>query len=703
MSETAGAFIYPATPVIEQTDDYHGTLVADPYRWLESENAPETRRWIEEQNALTFGYLRSLPMREELRRRMTGLWNHPRYSPPAKRGGSYFYIKNDGLRNHGVLYRQQTLDSEPEAVLDPNTFSEDGTVALSALGIARNGILLAYSVSEGGSDWQTIFVRDMTTGKDLEDRVEWVKFSSITWTNDSRGFFYCRYPAPEQGQAYSQVNYNQTVCYHRVGTPQSEDAVVYSTPDRPEQFFYPSLSDDGRYLMLSIRQSSGPINALGFIDLHDPLNPHIDGPVRMLADEFDAFYDYVGNDGELFYIRTDKDAPRGCVVLIDGAQPAPEHRRTIIPETDETMSDVSVVGDRIYVTRLRNAGSVVGIFDLEGTFLENLAVPPLCTVADMRGKREDTEIFYLVTSYLLPSTIFRYDVRTGTHEPFHAPEIDFRSDDYETRQIWFESKDGVRVPMFVTCRKDVVLDGGNPTILYGYGGFNVSLTPAFSVMAATWLEQGGIYAVANLRGGGEFGDEWYRGGIRERKQNVFDDFIGAAETLIADGYTSPEHLAIMGGSNGGLLVGAVMTQRPDLIAAALPSVGVMDMLRYHLFTIGRAWASDYGTSSEPDMFPVLYAYSPLHNLKEGTAYPATLVVTGDHDDRVVPAHSFKFAARLQACQGGEAPVLIRIETRGGHGAGKPLAMIIEEAADELAFALAHTAGATEKKGQKEEA
>lgn len=690
MSVTTRKISYPPTLTVDQTDNYHGTSVADPYRWLEDENAPETREWITRQNAVTFDYLRSLPTREPLRQRITELWNRPRYFPPTKRGNSYFYLKNDGLQNQHILYRQQTLDSVPEIVLNPNTFSDDGTVAISAMGIAANGKMIAYALSEGGSDWQKIFVRDLETGKDLEDRLEWVKFSAIAWTHDHKGFFYCRFPAPQKDQAYSQANRDHTICYHRLGSSQEEDIVVHSDPNHPERLFYAEISDDGRYLLVSATETAGPVNMLGYIDLIDPLQPRPDGTLTMLVDRLEASYECIGNDGETFYIKTDSGAPRGQIICIDAGNPAPEARQIVVPETEDAIYSASIVGDRFYITRLHNAHSIVCIYDLQGNFLQHLPTPPQSMVMGMNGRRDDTEIFYLVTSYLLPMSTFRYDIATGTNEQLHASAIDFNEDEYETHQIWCTSKDGTRVPMFVTHRKGIALDGKNPTILYGYGGFNVPLTPGFSVQTAVWLEQGGVYAAVNLRGGGEFGEEWYSAGTKERKQNVFDDCIAAAEKLIADGYTSPNYLAVKGGSNGGLLVGAVMTQRPDLMAVAIPMVGVLDMLRYHLFTIGRAWAGDYGTSDSPEMFPVLYGYSPLHNLKEGTHYPATLVMTGDHDDRVVPAHSFKFAARLQACQGGEAPVLIRIETRGGHGAGKPLAMQIEEAADELAFILENT-------------
>jgi prolyl oligopeptidase len=677
---------YPTTRRDDQVDDYHGTIVPDPYRWLEDDNSPETEAWVRAQNEVTFSYLKSLPQREPLRRRLEQLWNYPRYSPPFKRGGRYFYFKNDGLQNQEVLYVQESLDAEPRILLDPNTFSTDGTVALSGLGISHDGNLLAYRTSKSGSDWQELRVRDVASGADLDDRLDWLKFAMTPWTRDGRGFFYSRYPQPDPSAAYSQLNRNHTIHYHRLGEPQSSDPVFFRMPERPEALLNAYVTEDGRWAIIYISES-GPENLIHYVDLGDPMEPSLDAPVVKLIDRFEASYNLIGNDGTTFYFQTTLDAPRGRVIAIDIEHPEREKWRTIIPEGEEVIEDVSLVGDRFIVTSMHNAVNRVRLFDPDGTPSGEIPLPTLGSVYGAGGKREDTEIFYMFTSFLYPSTIFRYDMRSGENDIFRAPEIAFDPTRFQTTQVRYASKDGTQVPMFITHRRDLALDGTNPTLLYGYGGFNVSLTPFFSVTNLLWLENGGVFALPSLRGGGELGEEWHRAGTLERKQNVFDDFIAAAEYLIARGYTSPAKLAIQGGSNGGLLVGAMICQRPDLFAVALPQVGVMDMLRYHRFTIGMAWKSDYGTSDDPEQFRALYAYSPLHNLRPGTLYPATLVTTADHDDRVVPAHSFKFAARLQECADPGRPALIRIETKAGHGAGKPVSMLIEEAADLLAFTM----------------
>ena len=682
---TTQPFSYPVTPKVDQVDNYHGTLVADPYRWLEEENNPKTRQWIQEQNKLTFDYLSSLPTRDAIRDRMTELWNYPRLFSPFKTQGKYFFFKNEGLQNQPIFYCQKSPEATPEIVLDPNTFSDDGTIALTFGIVSQDAQYFGYGTADAGSDWQTIRVRDIETGLDLEDRIEWVKFSVINWTHDNKGFFYSRYPAPKADQAYTESNLHHTVYYHRLGTPQDQDILIHQDRENPRFNFYCEISDDGRYLFVSLSGTSGPINTLGYIDLKDPLHPEFDSPLVILTGDLKALFSPIGNDGNTFYIQTNFEAPRGRIIKVDTAKPSPENWETILPETTDTLSEIIIVRDKIFATYLHNAYNVVRVYNLNGEFEKELPTPPLSTVVGSASTRETDDVFYVVTSYIFPTTIYRYDIATGSLEPFYQSKIDFNPEAYETKQLWFTSKDGTKVPMTVTHRKGLSLNGKNPTILYGYGGFNASLTPGFSVVQAVWMERGGVYVNVNLRGGGEFGDEWYRSGIKERKQNVFDDFISAAEHVISEGYTSPEYLAIKGGSNGGLLVGAIMTQRPDLAAVATPAVGVLDMLRYHKFTIGRAWAQDYGTSDDPEMFSVLYGYSPLHNLKEGVDYPATLVITGDHDDRVVPAHSFKFAARLQECQKAGKPVLIRIETRAGHGTGKPLNLVIQQAADELAF------------------
>lgn len=679
---------YPKTNKVDQVDDYHGTRVEDPYRWLEDDNSAETAAWVSQENAVTFGYLRGLPQREALRKQLTQLWNFARYSAPSKHGERYFYFKNDGLQNQSVLYVQKSLEEEGRVLIDPNTFSTDGTVALSNFGVSDDGSLLGYGISKSGSDWQEYRIRDVATGQDLPDHLEWIKFSGLSWTKDNKGFFYSRFPQAEQSAHLQQRNQHHTIYYHRVGTSQDQDLLIYARPDNPNWIMNADVTEDGRYAVIWINES-GPNNLLYVIDLKDPLKPLLDSPVIPIVEEWSATYSPFGNDGTTFYLQTNLAAPRGRVVAIDIMHPAQESWKTLIPESRDVIEGVSMVGDQFIVTYLHDAYSQVRFYDLNGTYLKDLDLPTVGTVAGVGGRRLDTEIFYIFTSFLYPTTVFRYDVAQGSSTLFRAPAIDFDPSKYETRQIWFTSKDGTEVPMFITHRKGIPMDGSNPTLLFGYGGFNVSLTPFFSIANLTWIDNGGVYAIANLRGGGELGEEWHLAGTKERKQNVFDDCIAAAEYLIDQGYTSPGKLAIQGGSNGGLLVGAVMCQRPDLFAVALPAVGVMDMLRYQKFTIGAAWKSDYGVSDDPEEFKVLYRYSPLHNLKPGVHYPATLVTTADHDDRVVPAHSFKFAAQLQACQGGPAPTLIRIETKAGHGGGKPISMLIDETSDVLAFTMAN--------------
>lgn len=681
---------YPPSRKVDVVDNYHGTLVPDPYRWLEDTESPETKAWIEAQNALSLPYLHNLPHREPLRRILTRRWNYTRYGIPFKRGRRYFYFKNDGLQNQAVLYWQPTLTGKPRVLLDPNLLSPDGTVSVSNVSVSENGRWLAYGLSDAGSDWQRIRVRSVETGEDLYDDLQWVKFSSIAWTKDGKGFFYCRYPEPPQNaNPMWHPNLNQKVYYHRLGTPQSEDQLILERPDKPEWRFSIVVSEDGRYAVIEVSEA-GPKNLIYIIDLQRSSQPAVRSPVQPLIDQFEASYQFLGNDGTLFYFRTDLDAPRGRVIAIDLRQPDRTHWKTVLPEGEDTLQAVTLMGKQMAVVTLHNATSKVHVYTLQGEFVKEIPLPTLGTCSGFVGRRDQQEFFYGFTSFVYPYTIYRYDARTGESTLFHAPQIEgLDPSQYETKQVWYRSKDGTRVPMFITHRKGLSLDGENPTLLTGYGGFNISITPYFSVSHLVWLEQGGVLAVPNLRGGGEFGEQWHQAGTKERKQNVFDDFIAAAEYLIDHRYTKPRKLAIRGGSNGGLLVGAVMCQRPDLFAVALPAVGVMDMLRYHQFTIGSAWKEDYGTSDDPQMFRVLYSYSPLHNLKPGVRYPATLVTTGDHDDRVMPAHSFKFAARLQEVQAGDAPVLIRIQTRAGHGAGKPTSLVIEEEADVLAFTMYH--------------
>ena len=681
---------YPETRTVDVVEDYHGTPVADPYRWLEDSDAEEVGDWVEAQNDVAFGYLETLPYREEIEARLTELWDYERYGTPWKDGGRYFFFKNDGLQNQSVLYVQDRLEDEPRVLIDPNALSEDGTVALAGTFVSPDGRYLAYALNTSGSDWREFRIRNVESGEDLSDRIEWAKFTGASWTEDSRGFFYARYPAPGEGSdRLTEANADQAIYYHRVGTPQSEDVVVHADPDNPRWLFGAGTTEDGRFLILSVRDGSSSQNRLWVRDLGDPMNPDLGSPLMRLMDDNDARYSLVHNAGPVLYIRTDLDAPRGRLIEVDLRKPAKHSWRTVIPESEDLLEDVSVVGGRFLAHYLHDAHSRVSVFALDGTPVGELDLPTIGSVGGLNGDEDEPELFYSFSSFLYPTTIFRHDLATGETEVFQKPEVDFDPSGYVTKQVFYESRDGTRVPMFVTHRSDLSLDGENPTLLYAYGGFNISLRPGFNVARLVWMEMGGVYAQPNLRGGGEYGEGWHEAGTKEKKQNVFDDFIAAAEHLIDEGYTRPGRLAISGGSNGGLLVGAAMTQRPELFAVALPAVGVMDMLRFHKFTIGWAWVSDYGSADDPEAFTYLNAYSPLHNLQEGKCYPATMVTTADHDDRVVPAHSFKFAARLQASQGCANPAIIRIETKAGHGAGKPTGKLIEEAADRWAFTLAN--------------
>lgn len=688
MPSSKKSITYPSSQKSNQVDNYHGTLVADSYRWLEDPDSEETRAWIEAQNQITFGYLSEIPARENIKQRLTKLWDYEKYGIPFKEGESlgdgstdrYFYFKNDGLQNQSVLYTLKTLEDQPKVLLDPNQLSEDGTVALSGFSISENGKLLAYGLSTSGSDWQEWKVRDVETGEDLQDHLKWIKFSGASWTHNNQGFFYSRYDEPNEKTQLEDVNYYQKLYYHQLGNPQSEDVLIYHRPDQKEWGFGGGVTEDGHYLIISIWLGTDSKNLVFFKDLTNP-----NAEVVELINQFEADYSFIDNDDRVFYFRTDLNAPRGRVIAIDTQSPAPENWREIIPQSAETLESVGILNNQFVADYLKDAHSQIKIFDLKGGFIREVELPGLGSAGGFGGKRHDTETFYSYTSFTTPGTIYRYDMITGKSTVFRQPEVDFNPNDYETKQVFYHSKDGTRVPMFITHKKGIKLDGNNPTYLYAYGGFNASMTPSFSVSLLVWMEMGGIYAMPNIRGGGEYGEEWHQAGMKDKKQNVFDDFIGAAEWLIANKYTKTQKLAIAGGSNGGLLVGACMTQRPGLFGAAIPAVGVMDMLRFHKFTIGWAWTSEYGSADNSEEFPALYAYSPLHNIKPDTAYPATLITTADHDDRVVPAHSFKFAAALQEAHAGDAPVLIRIETKAGHGAGKPTAKIIEEAADKWAF------------------
>jgi prolyl oligopeptidase len=681
---TATSLSYPPSPRHDQVGFYHGVAVPDPYRWLEDPQSAASRQWIEAQNQVTSAYLETLAGRSAIGDRLTQLWNFERYSTPFKQGGRYFYFKNDGLQNQSVLYTLPSLEAEPRMLLDPNTLSEDGTVSLSGMAVSENGAYLAYGLSSAGSDWVEWYVRDIATGVDTDDRLQWVKFSGASWSHDHQGFFYSRYDEPDETTKLEAVNYYQKLYYHRLGNPQGDDVLVYDRPDQKEWGFGGGVTEDGRYLIISVWKGTDPNNLVFYKDLRAP-----DSPVVELITEFEASYSFVDNEGPLFWFRTDLEAPKGRLIAIDIAQPERGAWQEIIPESDDTLEGVGLLNHQFVADYLKDAYTTIRIFSLTGELVREVALPGIGSAGGFDGKRGDTETFYSFTSFTVPSAIYRYDMVTGQSTLYRQPEVDFDPAAYTTTQVFYESKDGTRVPMFITHKTGLELNGQNPTLFYGYGGFSISLTPAFSVGNLVWMEMGGIYAVPNLRGGGEYGEEWHQAGTKLHKQTVFDDFIAAAEWLMAAGYTSPAKLAIMGGSNGGLLVGACMTQRPDLFAAALPAVGVMDMLRFNQFTIGWAWESDYGSPQNEAEFRALYAYSPLHNLKPGTAYPATLITTADHDDRVVPAHSFKFAAALQAAHQGAAPVLIRIETKAGHGAGKPTAKVIEEVADKWAFLAAN--------------
>jgi len=671
---------YPETQTVEQVDTLHGVEVADPYRWLEDDQSEATRLWIEAQNDVTFEYLEEIPGRSAILSRLESLQDYERYGVPFKEGGRYFYSRNDGLQDQSVLYTTRSLDVEPQVLLDPNEWSEEGTVSLASYSVSRDGSHIAYGVSEAGSDWVTFRVKNIETGEVLSDEVEWVKFSGAAWHPSGDGFYYSRYDEPEEGEAYSGANYYQKLFYHEVGADQAQDRLIYERPDQKDLGLSAGVTDDGEYLAISIWQGTSRKNGFAYRELRSP-----GAPIVELLTDFDAQYSLIGSDGPIFWFLTDLDAPLRRVIEIDIRDPERSNWRTIIPEGDSALTSASVVGRRIVAEYLVDAKSQVMVFDTEGNKVRDVALPGIGSASGFGGDLDDPETFFAFSGFTTPTEIHRYNVRTGERELFRKPDVDFDPQRYETRQVFYRSRDGERIPMFIIHRKGLRRTGDNPTILYGYGGFNISMTPSFSTSRIAWLEMGGVYAVANLRGGGEYGKEWHDAGKLLNKQNVFDDFIAAGEWLIENRYTSSRRLAISGRSNGGLLVGACMTQRPDLWGACLPGVGVMDMLRFHKFTIGWAWTSDYGSPDEPEHFRNLFAYSPYHNLEEGVCYPPTLITTADTDDRVVPAHSFKFAARLQEVQGCDNPVLIRIETSAGHGGGKPVSKALEERADEFAF------------------
>jgi prolyl oligopeptidase len=682
---------YPVTKKIEHVDNYHGTIVADPYRWLEEDNSPERAAWVEAQNKLTFAYLEKIPFRGQLAARLEKLFNYPKYSAPARRGEYFFFTKNDGLQNQSVWYVQKGLDGAPEVLIDPNRFSADGTSRLGTFSLSKDGEMAVYGISKGGSDWQEYFVLDVSAKKTQSDKLEWVKVSSVAWTAD--GFYYSRYPAPEKGKELTSKNENHQVFFHKLGTAQSEDALIYEDPANAQRFHTVGTTDDERFAILTIsdRGKGKKGNAVFFRDVAKGDKSF----TPIVAEIGDDSYGVIDNVGDKFLIETDHNAPNGRIFLFDPKNPDEKNWKEVIPEKAEPLQSSGSAGGKLFVTYLKDVTTRAYVYSFDGKLENEIKLPGLGAASGFGGRPDDKFIFYTFTSFNFPPTIYKYDIATKKSTLFRQPEIPgFQATDYETKQVFYNSKDGTRVPMFLVYKKGLKLDGDHPTLLYGYGGFNSVTAPSFNSLRMALLERGVIYASANMRGGGEYGEKWHEAGTKLKKQNVFDDFIAAAEYLIANKYTSSEKLAIQGGSNGGLLVGAVMNQRPELFKVAIPQVGVMDMLRFHQFTIGSNWIADYGSSDKPDEFKALYAYSPLHNLKVGGKYPATLITTADHDDRVVPAHSFKYAAALQAAQGGDAPVLIRIDTKSGHGASNTK-KAIETAADIYSFIL-YNLGVTPK-------
>ncbi|MFD1145103.1 prolyl oligopeptidase family protein [Larkinella insperata] len=666
---------YPQTRKTEQLDDYHGTKVSDPYRWLEDDRSAETEAWVKAQNAVTFGYLEQIPYRKQLENRLEQIINYPRYSAPGRKGDWFYFYKNDGLQNQSVLYRQKGLNGKPEVVIDPNKLAADGTTRLTSFNLSKNGRYAAYALSKAGSDWQEIFVMDMQTLQTMPDKLEWVKFTGAAWQGD--GFYYSRYDKPAAGQELSSKNEFMKVYFHRQGTPQTQDQLVYEDKAHPLRYFFAQTTEDERFLILNISEGTDG-SEIWYKDAQSG-----EKEFKRLFEGFKYNYSVVDNVGSDLLVYHNNGAPN---YKISKVVPKTGAISDLVPEKPEKLDEAHTAGGKLIANYLKDATSRIYVHDLNGKLENEVKLPGLGTVSGFGGERDDKFVFYTFTSFTFPATIYRYDIATRKTTLFRAPEVKFQPDDYETKQVFFNSKDGTRVPMFLTFRKGLKLDGSNPTMLYGYGGFNISLTPGFSALLIPFLEQGGIYASVNLRGGSEYGETWHEQGMKLKKQNVFDDCIAAAEYLIAQKYTSPQKLALRGGSNGGLLVGAVINQRPDLFRVAIPQVGVMDMLRFHKFTVGWGWVSDYGSSDNPEEFKVIYQYSPIHNIRENIPYPATMVTTADHDDRVVPAHSFKYAATLQEKYKGANPVLIRIETNSGHGASNTKKNI-EAMADIYAFML----------------
>jgi len=676
----AGKYTYPEAKKVDVTDDYHGTNVADPYRWLEDPDADDTIEWVTAENALTREYVDSYPGRDKIVDWFTNIWNYPRYSLPYKHGDRYFFSKNDGLQNQSVLYMQKSLDGDASVIIDPNKLSEDGTVALRNQEYSYDGTLLAYGLSSSGSDWQEIFVRDIDKGKDFDDKLQWCKFSSIAWKHDNSGFYYNRFPAEGEVPKEDQNNYSR-VYWHKLGTPQSQDELVYEDRAKKEYGFGPTITDDGEYLILYAYHGTDDRNGVFYRKVEADKSDF-----TTLLDINEARYSFIDNVGSTWYFNTTLDAPRGRIIAIDVDSPDRNNWKEIVPESDDVIDFVSMVDDKLVVGYMRDAHNRLALFEQNGQAVKDIELPTIGSVFGISGRRQDKEMFFNFTSYVYPSTSFRYDFAKNELSVFREPKIDFDASKYTTEQFFFKSKDGTRVPMFVTYKKGLKKDGQNPCWLYGYGGFNISMTPYFSASRLLWLEMGGVYVVANIRGGEEYGEEWHQGGILGNKQNVFDDFIAAGEYLIAEGWTSTPKFLISGGSNGGLLVAACLLQRPELFGVVVCQVPVIDMLRYHMFTVGRYWVSDYGNAeADPEHFEFMYKYSPLHNVKPGESYPPTLITSADTDDRVVPSHAKKFAATLQAEDGGQNPILLRVEMKAGHGGGKPMTKVIEEYADIYSF------------------
>lgn len=670
---------YPKAPKGDVVENYHGTDIADPFRWMEDLNSEETQKWITDENILTQSYLSKIPFREKIKNRLTELYDYERYSAPSKHGDNYYFYKNDGLQNFSVLYSQKGLEGESEIFLDPNKFSDDASVSLADISFSKDNKYASYSISKGGSDWRDVFVMDVAKKEKLNDHLEWVKFSDMSWYKD--GFYYSRYDAASEGEKLKASNEYQKLYYHKVGTEQSKDKLVLESKDNPKRGFSGDVTDDENYLVITVWEGSSEDNLLYYKDLRK------NSKIKKIIDKIEAEYYFIENVGNKFLVKTNYEAPNYKIVLINPKKPAKKYWETVIPENDNPIKNVSYVNNKLIVSYLKDANTDVSIYDLKGKLFQNIELPGVGTATGFEGKKDDNEVFYTFTSFTYPKTIFKYDIKKNESVLFRKSNVKFNPEAYETKQIFYKSKDGTEVPLFITHKKGLKLDGTNPTLLYAYGGFNISLTPYFSVTRLPLLENGGVFAMANIRGGGEYGEKWHKAAVKEKRQNVYDDFIAAGEYLISTGYTSSEKLALQGGSNGGLLMGVMINQRPDLAKVVFPMVGVMDMLRFHKFTIGWAWVPEYGSSDVAEEFEYLQNISPLHNLKAINNYPAVLVTTADHDDRVFPAHSFKYAAQLQEMNLGINPTLIRIETKVGHGAGTSVNKTIELYSDIISFML----------------